>query len=200
MKIIRISLSLLAVVLCVGFAPPSLRPVESDPKSIGSLTFSAITQAEWMLLEMPYPEGNKAILQMRIANKSDAPVWFPTFDSMNPVLTDAKGNKTSLGGGRDGTTVTPNIFILPGKDYCYSLSAITRKSRDGKSAELVIRDDTGMWFTAPIVLGEYHIGFHLQPAHLDSAGKSKLDAPLWAAEGDTGSVRFQIVSVKAREK
>ena len=199
-KIRGFFLASLLPVFCSSFAPPALRPVESKPVNVGGLDFSAITQAEWNMLEIPYPEKASAILQLRIANKSNAPVWFPTFDSMRPVLTDSKGVKTSLGGGRDGTKVTPNILIPPGKDYCYSLSAMIGKSRDGKSAELVIRDDTGMWFTATIMPGENQIGFHLQPAHLDPAGEGKLDAPLWAAEGETESVRFQIVPFKAKGK
>ena len=201
MKTIRgFFLVCLLPVFCSAFAPPALRPVESKPVSLGGLEFSAITQDEWKMLEIPYPEKASAILQLRIANKTNAPVWFPTFDTIRPVLTDSKGTKMVFGGGRDGTRVTPNILIPPGKDYCYSLSAMVGKSRDGKGAELVIRDDTGMWFTAPIISGEYQIGYHLQPPHLDPKGEIKMDAPLWVADGDTESVRFQIVHFKANGK
>jgi hypothetical protein len=186
-------------VLCGVGAPPTLRPVESKPVNVGGLEFSVVTEAAW--------DGNLArglnaplVLQLKIRNTTDAAVLFPTFDSFSPVLTDTVGEELRMGGGRDETMITPNILILPGKDFTYPIDALIRikSEKAGQRREIEMRDGTGTIDTCGVEPGTCRIGFRLQPTHYDFAKAGKLEAKLWEGSGTTEFVEVSIPPILKR--
>ena len=89
-RIHRFCLACLLPVLCGGFAPPTLRPVESKPVNVGGLDFSVVTETGW---NANFARGinTPLVLQLKIRNTTDSALLFPTFDSFFPVLTDSAG-------------------------------------------------------------------------------------------------------------
>lgn len=189
----------LAAMLCCGFAPPSLRPVESKPVIIEGLEFSVVTEADW---NPNFSRGSDVplVLQLKIRNTKDAAMLFPTFDSFSPVLTDSTGKELRMGGGRDGTMITPNILILPGKDFSYQIEARIRIKweKTGKRLEIVIKDGTGTEYAGGVEAGVCRIGFQLSPTHFEFAKEGKLEAKLWGASGKTEFVEITIHPIQKR--
>jgi hypothetical protein len=182
----RLFLAGLLPILCGGFAPPALRPVESKPVNVGGLEFSVVTEADWNPV-FSRSSGVPLVLQLKIRNTTEAALLFPTLDSFHPVLTDATGKELRMGGGRDGTIITPNLLILPGKDFCWQIEARIRieQTKAGDRLKIEMEDGTGSFYDASVVAGVCRIGFKLSPAHYDFAKEGKLEAKLWAAEGKT---------------
>lgn len=196
MKTIRsFFLTSLAAMFCCGFAPPALRPVESKAVTIEGLEFSVVTAADWNA-----NLGPPGVLQLKIRNTTDAPMLFPTFDSFHPVLTDSTGKELRIVGGRDETRITPNILILPGKDFSYQIDTRIeiKWEKTGKRLEIEMKDGTGSFYTCGVDPGACRIAFLLGPTHYDFAKEGKLEARLWGASGKTEFVEITIHPILKR--
>lgn len=189
---LRSLVTILAAALCAAFAPPPvLRPVESAAKEIAGLEFSVVTQAQWKAANL---SGASVVLQLRMKSVSKAAILFPTFDSISPVLTGPDGKTVALGGGRDGTIITPSILLPPGKEFSHPLAArlVIVKTTKGSHIDLEIQDGTGTIFTAGMTPGTYKIGFQLRPANPEVEKNGGHEAPMWAASGETNQAEFTV--------
>ena len=200
MNIIRgFFLACLLPVVCSSFAPPTVQPVESKAVNVEGFEFSVVTEANW---NPNFVRGSDVplVLQLKIRNTTDTAMLFPTFDSFHPILTDSTGKELRMTGGRDHTIITPNILILPGKDFSYQIDARLRIKweKDGKRLEIEIKDGTGSEYTVGVEPGACRIGFQLSPTHYDFAKEGKLEAKLWGASGKTEFLEVSIQPIQKR--
>ena len=84
MKTLILLFTLLTGLLSAESPSRILAPVESAPKVINGLEFSAVTQSEWQnpayLIHDPY---QSIVIQLRVTNRGDKAVLFPTFESFH---------------------------------------------------------------------------------------------------------------------
>ena len=169
---------------------PYISPVESPSKVIDGLEFSVVTQSEWRSTDPFMKVKVRIVLQLRITNRLDHPILFPTFDTYSVCLKTAEGVDMVLGGGRDKTFVTPNILLQPGSSYTQPIETTIEYTRDSQVAKLVMRDETGSTAWASLNAGRYTVFIKVFPTQYDFAKRAELPAPLWAGEGTTESVGF----------
>ena len=177
--------------------PPSriLAPVESVSKVIHGLEFSAVTQSEWQnpayLIHDPY---QSIVIQLRVTNRGDKAVLFPTFESFHAYLKTPEGKVMSLAGTNDATCVSPNILLQPGQSFSLQLDAMIEYKRAGKDKDVkfILKNGTGSTAEAKLGAGDYSIFFDVNPTPYDFE-KGKLPAPLWSGKGITESVGFKFL-------
>jgi hypothetical protein len=184
MKTLFLLSALLPGLLSAELPPTILTPAESAPILVDGLEFVVVTHAAWEL------QGN--VLQLRITNRGDKPMLFPTFDSFYPLLTTADHTTVRLGGGRNKTRITPNILLLPGKGFTLSLDAKLEYQGPGKDGAFQYRDGTGTILTATLSSGIYSIAFDLCPTHGKSKHDENLTTHMWSGRGTTESVNFTV--------
>jgi hypothetical protein len=169
-----------------------LVPVESRPKVIEGIEFSIVTQAEWPIPVNSY-NSQPIILQLRITNRTDHAILFPTFDSFNMGIEKFDGVRMLLHGERDETQVTPNLLLQPGSSFSMTIeAALTVKDKKSKSLDLIVKDGTGSVASATLLAGSYSAFFEVHPTHYDFEKKAKLPAPLWSGKGVTESIDFTL--------
>lgn len=169
---------------------PVLQPVESVPKEIAGLEFSIVTQAEWA--PVPFPGGTELVVQLRITNRGEKAICFPTLDTISVILTGPDGKPVQLAGNRDGTTITPVIVLSPGKGFSYPLSAKLRFSSRTKAMELEFSDRTGGMSVSPVEPGDHSLMVKLSPSPQDFVAGGVYPAPLWSGSGVTEPVGFKV--------
>jgi hypothetical protein len=169
---------------------PVLQPVESVPKEIAGLEFSIVTQAEWA--PVPFPGGTELVVQLRITNRGERAICFPTLDTFSAILTGPEGKSVRLAGNRDGTIITPVIVIAPGKGFSYSLGAKLRFSAQTKAMELEFSDRTGGGSLTPLQPGDYSLAVAMSPSPQDFVTGGVYPAPLWSGSGATEPVGFKV--------
>jgi hypothetical protein len=169
---------------------PVLQPVESTPKEIAGLEFSIVTQTVWA--PVSFPGGGDLVVQIRITNRGEKSICFPTLDTFSAVLTGPDGKSMKLAGNRDGTIITPVIVIAPGKRFCYPLGAKLSGSSETKSMELEFSDRTGGLSLTPLEPGDHSLVLELRPAPQDFVARGEYPAPLWSGKGTSAPVTFKV--------
>ena len=195
MKTLLLLSALLPGLLSAKTLPPVLAPVESPPKIIDGLEFSVVTQAEWRIPE--YNQDESIVVQLRVTNRGDKAVLFPTFDSFHAALRTPEGKVLGLHGGRDGTLVTSNILLQPGQGFSLQVNAMIKNTSRGKDKDVmfILRDGTGSFAEVGLAPGDYSIFFGVHPTPHDFEKTGKLPAPLWSGKGISESIGFKVVSL-----
>jgi hypothetical protein len=160
------------------------------------MEFSVISQGEWRV------EKSTSVLQLRMKNLTRSAILFPTFDTISPMITGPDGKVVRLGGGRDGTLITPSILIQPGQVFSYPLGAklVTSTTQGVAHLSLEIRDGTGTITTAEVEPGKYKIAFQLRPADPAVAKSAGDEAAVWASTGDTETTEITVLPLPKPEK
>lgn len=169
---------------------PIVQPVESLPKEIAGLEFSIVTEAVWT--PVPFPAGTDLVVQLRITNRGEKAICFPTLDTFSVILTGPDGKPVKLAGDRDGTVITPVIVIAPGKDFSYPLGAKLQIAAQTKAMELEFRDRTGGVSVTPLQPGDHSLRVELRPAPQDFVARGSYPAPLWSGKGISEPVGFDV--------
>jgi len=195
MKLFLILLALVPASLFAVLPNNILAPIESDPQQISGLEFSVVTQSDWV------HSGHKSsqetiVLQLRVTNRTDKEILFPTFDSFRFILKGADGKALPATGGRDATRITPNILLQPKASYSLPIKATLQRQNDGKGLAFVIQDGTGSIEMYAVKTGDHLLSLNVFPTHYDFEKEGKLTAPLWKGEGTTKDIK---VKVKALE-
>ena len=201
--LIAIHLALPCIVLAGD--PAVIKPVESSPIKIGTLEFSVVSQEEWQPFNYsgtkwePNPvRRDEVTVQLRVVNRGEVSVLFPTFDRFTAMLKGPDGKSTALAGNRDGTTITPSILLKPGQGYSCCLIARLLEAHDGNKSELIFRDLTGGSSSTVMTPGVYSLWFQLQPAGDKFSNKGDLTAEVWSATGTTEAVSFKLLPPQSR--
>lgn len=187
----------------VGFALPAradLLPytqlLESRPIEAGGLEFVAIAEAQWVAFNPPV--GRDPIqVQLRITNRSDHDLIFPTFDTFGITLADTDGREIKMDGGRNGTLRgTKSVLIAPGHSYSLCRTAELRWNDDGQTRTFVYQDGTGSsFFYGPLSTGRYNLKFWVRNSEEAAARQQKAmgDHVVWSGEAVTDTVSFDVV-------
>ena len=148
MKILFLLFVLLPCLVLAESSTRVLAPVESRSRVIEGLEFSIVTQSEWRNSGHRIHDSEPIILQLRMVNRTKKAILFPTFDSFLVRLETSDGAGESLGGGRNGNRITPNILLEPGAGNSMLIDAIINHKGDSKDVELIVKDGTGSIATA----------------------------------------------------
>lgn len=190
----------LALVLATAAAQGTPRPytelLESKPVRVNGAEFVALAEAEWVAFNPPH--GRDPIqVQLRITNRSDKELIFPTFDTFRVIIRTGEGKEILPDGGRDITLRgAKSVLVRPGSSYCLCRSAELRWNADGKSRTFVYSDGTGSVFTfGPLKAGKYRLSFRYENAEERAAVQRKaMDGhQVWSGKAVTKEVLFEVV-------
>ncbi len=193
------ALLLLGATATHGGPKPYTRLAESKPVQVNGAEFVALAEEEWVACNPPY--GRDPIeVQLRITNRGDKDLVFPTFDTFQIVLKTPDETKIRMDGGRDHTLRGAKpVLIRPGASYCLCRKAELCWNKDGKSRTFVYQDGTGSMFSyGPLQAGKYTLSFWYALDEKKAATHSKLmgNIPVWSGKAVTHEVPFEVVDPK----
>jgi hypothetical protein len=143
-------------------------------------------------IEMPAPGGASDFeIGLRIENRTaeEDDLDFDLFDTVRPVLKDAKGEQRPLDGGRDGTRVPKPMPVKARQAETVTYPARLTLAPGAKTAELVIDDLTGgIWVYHDLMPGRFT--FSLEYTH---PPEGRVAQPgRWVGAAKTKPVEFVI--------
>jgi len=171
--------------------------LESEPVTVHGVEFVALAQGRWAACNPPY--GHDPIqVQLRITNRSDKDLLFPTFDTFVIVIKTAAGEEIRAPGIRSHVLrgAVP-VLIVPGASYCLSRVAFITWGEDGKSRVFEYQDGTGSEFSyGPLHARKYTLSFEYENPVEEAGGRIQPKEiggiSAWSGKAVTKDVPFEV--------
>lgn len=173
---------------------PSLKgPVaihESASQEIGGLTFTGVTDAEWLAPK----DGTHRIpvtVQLRVANGGTQEVIFPVTESVRLSVLDGSGKEMVMPpDGKDDPVIPQSVVIPAHGSYTLARTAFLDWDRKSTQAVLHYKDERGTdQHTGALAPGDYRLKFTLSGNAVESAAEGP---KTWTGNGTTGEVLFRL--------